>query len=297
MGLSKWVYLPADLIKWLINNIFQNYSKEYNGTLSGKQFSHSETLSGKQFNEQFTKQPDNIDPFDKFVKYCKIFSNDANYVEGLNENNNKIYFWNINDFHTYLNHDTNPYVWNGNKFSFVLIPDDAKVSVTKMYENEDYYEYYSDKIILTKIINLEDLNLSDFLTQDQLMCVLNQDGYLLKYVKNQTSEMGMIAIQESTIALQWVEKQTEEMCKLAIQKDGLSLCNVITQTPELCKLAVCQNGNSLKCVKEQTYELCKLAVCQNGCALQYVNNQTIELCELAIQQNDFASRFINKKIY
>jgi len=108
-------------------------------------------------------------------------------------------------------------------------------------------------------------------------------------------EICKLAVQEDGYALRFIKEQTEELCKLAIQQNSWALQFVKEQTEELCKLALKKHCLTLQFVKEQNPELCKLALQQNCCALQYVKEQTEELCKFAVQQNGWAIRYIKPK--
>jgi len=83
-------------------------------------------------------------------------------------------------------------------------------------------------------------------------------------------EICKMMVQQTGFALQLVKEQTEEICKLAVEQHGWALEYVKEQTDEICKLAVQKHGWALQFVKEQTEELCKLAVQQCGSAIQFV---------------------------
>jgi hypothetical protein len=101
---------------------------------------------------------------------------------------------------------------------------------------------------------------------------VQQNGYVLKYIKNQTEELCKLAIQETSYALKYVENQTEELCKLAVQQTGYALKYVENQTEEICKLAIQETSYSLEYVKEQTEEICKLAVEKKDDVLHYIKD-------------------------
>jgi hypothetical protein len=105
---------------------------------------------------------------------------------------------------------------------------------------------------------------------------VQQIGYLLCYVIEQTNEICKLAVQQYGYALRYVKPEliTEEICKLAVKENGLSLCYVKKElmNEEICKLAVNQNGLALHYVKKELMneEICKLAINQNCDALCYV---------------------------
>lgn len=77
----------------------------------------------------------------------------------------------------------------------------------------------------------------------------------LQYIKNQTPELCMAAIQKDPFAIQHVKEQTAELSLAAVQKNGLALQFVINQTPEICKVAVLQDIGAAKFVDNFTPEI------------------------------------------
>lgn len=103
-----------------------------------------------------------------------------------------------------------------------------------------------------------------------------------------------IVLRDNGFALKYIKEQTYELCKIALRENGRSLLFVNEQTPELCKIAVEQNGIALKFVKNQTNAICLSAVKQYGYALAYVLDQTKDICDCAIKQDKYASQYIKK---
>jgi hypothetical protein len=202
-----------------------------------------------------------------------------------------------------------------------IIDFDSELTIGFYFE----YYYYDYNYFLRNCMNVcyvkfgDDLNLPDTSTYDKCKTLIEanpfniifipnemlldelyklavqQFGYALQYVKNQTEEICKLAVQKHGWALQFVKEQTEEICKLAVQQFGGVLQFVKEQTDEICKLAVQQDGYALQYVKNQTEEICKLAVQQFGHALQYVKNQTEEICKLAVQQHGRALQFVKEQ--
>jgi hypothetical protein len=107
----------------------------------------------------------------------------------------------------------------------------------------------------------------------------------------------MAAIQETGYALEHVRQQTSETCMTAVQQYGLALQYVQQQTPEICMVAVQQNGLALQFIQQQTPEICMAAVQQNEFALEYVHQQTLEICMAAIQQYGITCMFIKSELF
>jgi len=226
---------------------------------------------------------------EEFVKLTNAdnINRDFQYKEGLNEDvydlnemvecgKGGLYFSRFKDIMKWENQYDNCNIWRVN------IPEGEKV-----------IEYNNNKLKAKRII----LTDCQPLYNNPELCKLavQQNGYALEYINEQTEELCKLAVQQNGYALQFVKEQTEEICKLAVQQNGYALDYVKEQTPEICKLAVQQQGCALQFVKEQTPEIYKLAVQQNGYALQYVKEQTHEICELAVQQNGYALRFVKEQ--
>ena len=58
-----------------------------------------------------------------------------------------------------------------------------------------------------------------------------QNGFALKFVKEQTQEICLEAVKQYGLALQYVKEQTFEMCLEAVKQNGNALKYVINQTP------------------------------------------------------------------
>ncbi len=159
----------------------------------------------------------------------------------------------------------------------VTIPQDAKVYETKG-------KFKADRIILSNIRRVE-VYINSLPYESQLNAV-KQNGYLLKYVKNQTPELCLDALKQNGYALRYVKEQTPEICLTAVKRYGHALQYVKEQTPEICMDAVKRNGMALECVLNQTPEICLEAVKQDWRALYHVINKTREICAEAIKQID-----------
>jgi len=97
----------------------------------------------------------------------------------------------------------------------------------------------------------EQLTTKKCLAGKEALEAVKQDGYALRYVKDQTEEICIEAVKQYGNALQFVKDQTEEICLEAVK----------------------QYGNALQYVKDQTEEICIEAVKQYRYALQYVNSK------------------------
>jgi len=83
---------------------------------------------------------------------------------------------------------------------------------------------------------------------------VKQDGYALRYVKNQTENICLEAVKENGDALKYVKNQTENICLEAVKQDGYALRYVKNQTENICLEAVKQDGYALRYVNENIFK-------------------------------------------
>ena len=192
----------------------------------------------------------------------------------------------------------------GTKLALIEIPDDARIYV-------EFGRFKADRLIIKEITDFENVDDSFWVNiapknskamtyvkdQTEEICILavQQNSEALECVKNQTDAICILAVQQCGSALEYVEKQTNKICVAAVQQDSEALQYVEKQTDKICELAVKQNGRALKYVKNQTPKICELAVKQDGWALQYVKNRTREICEMAIQQDRSVMEIASKE--
>jgi hypothetical protein len=108
------------------------------------------------------------------------------------------------------------------------------------------------------------------------MAAVQQNGYALKYIKNQTPEICLAAVKQNGWALKYVREQTPEIYMAAVKRDGYALHFIKEQTPDICLAAVQRNGQALQHVKKQTPEICMAAVQQDCHALNLVRDPAIK---------------------
>jgi Domain of unknown function (DUF4116) len=105
---------------------------------------------------------------------------------------------------------------------------------------------------------------------------LKKVGGMVETIVSYAGKDALRAVEQNGYALRYVKEQTPEVCLRAVERNGDALQYVKEQTPEVCLRAVERNGDALRYVKEQTPEVCLRAVEQNGDALQYVNPSIFE---------------------
>lgn len=145
-------------------------------------------------------------------------------------------------------------IFSGNLIGDVVVPDKCE------YVEQGLWK--TNQLILSNVRSIEDF--VEELTKEELFEAVRACAFVLKYVRNQTSELCKVGVKQNGMALQYVRNQTPELCKLAVQQLHVAFEYVRCQTPELCELAVRRNGFNIQYVKKKTPYLCKLAVKQNS---------------------------------
>jgi hypothetical protein len=241
-------------------------------------------LTGSEFKAKY--------PNTKFYKLTNKSENHNGFqfIDGINIDTQKfnpsctcskggLYFTELNKIAKWISYGEQ----NMKYIREVKILDDSQICIE---ENK----FKTNKFILHPKVLLEEFE--QWNNFEFCKLAVQQNGYALKYVKNQTDEICNLAVIQNPYTVYYVKDQTEEICKLAVQQNGIALRHVKEKTEEICKLAVQQNGEALKYVKNQTEDICKIAVQQNGEALKYVKNQTEYICKIAVQQNGSALYYV-----
>ncbi len=157
-----------------------------------------------------------------------------------------LYFTDLTNMHYWLNH----------------LYDIKYLRYVTLLDNEPIY-VEDNKYKVKQFILSERIKIKEFIKSQNMIDIISEYPYELKYIKN----------------------QTDEICKIAVKQEGYTLVYVKNQIDEICKIAVKQYGRALEYVKNQTDEICQLAVKEDGLALEYVKNQTDEICQLAVMQD------------
>jgi len=84
--------------------------------------------------------------------------------------------------------------------------------------------------IIKKIIENND----KWLDPEYCLEAVRQDGYSLKFVREQTPEICLAAVRQNGDALQYVKEQTPEICTVAIKQnsDAYNYIRLPAQEPE-----------------------------------------------------------------
>ncbi len=122
----------------------------------------------------------------------------------------------------------------------------------------------------------------------------------MKYVKEQTEEICLAAVQQNGHALKDVKKQTEKICLAAVQQDGGALKYAKEQTEKIYLSAVWNNRSasifaSPKHVKEQTAkqieDICVASVRRYGGSSEYLASDLYCKSKKEYLSNDFFSPY------
>jgi hypothetical protein len=77
----------------------------------------------------------------------------------------------------------------------------------------------------------------------------------LKVVKVKSQEEKDIeAVEQNGYAIEYVKEQTEAICMAAVKQNGNALYNVKEQTEAICIAAVKQNGYALQYVNKEIFD-------------------------------------------
>lgn len=217
------------------------------------------------------------------VKYFKILNEKLNhnrfqYKEGLNIDTvpfNTKEYCGPGGLHFTNKKNIFHYLHLGTLIADVKIPNNAKV-----YKYETAWKV--DQIILSNIRLVEEF--VSALTRKEIFEFIEVNASIIRFVKEQTPELCLVAVKNSE-AFQFVKEQTPELCLFAVKQDGFSLRYVKEQTSEICLEAVKECGMSLQFVKKQTPSICYGAVKEDGNALRFVKNRTSQIVFEAVKQS------------
>lgn len=123
---------------------------------------------------------------------------------------------------------------------------------------------------------------------DEEECYLHAvapNGYNLQFVKEQTYDLILNALDRHPLALKYVINQTDEWCDMAVGKDGLALKHVKNQTRELCMTAIKNNPHALQYVKEQDTEMVEYALAMDPSVIGFVKHKTAKMCMDAVDRD------------
>lgn len=90
---------------------------------------------------------------------------------------------------------------------------------------------------------------------EQLKHLIKKHVHLIKYVKNQTEDMQLLAVEVDPMLLGDLKKPTDKVIEKAISKDPYAIMYVKNQTEDMCKLAISIKPYAIRYVKYQTKEM------------------------------------------
>lgn len=139
----------------------------------------------------------------------------------------------------------------------------------------------------------ENKNYFDGKTNEEIKAILNHNGYMLEFLKDQTEELCLIAVKSEGDALRYVKKQTAKICQAAVKNDGLALKYVKRPSKKIQIAAIENDAYAIEFCKDQTMELQRLAVRKNGYSISEIRGTVhVEICDLAVNQAPRALKFI-----
>jgi len=170
----------------------------------------------------------------------------------------------------------------GSYLAFVEIPHDAKVV---HFKNKSK----ADKIIITKIIKLEDWEL----WKNRAFCLsaVSYNGKALQYVHDKTHDICLAAVKQCGEALGYVDNKTDELRIAAVEQSKNAILYVIDITEEICLALVNAGGQNVSTLNYvpsyyQTVKVCKAAVEKSICNFCHVPKEqmTHEICLTAVKK-------------
>lgn len=104
--------------------------------------------------------------------------------------------------------------------------------------------------------------------------LVTHNGMAIKHIADQTQELAMLAVKDDGYALKYIkdEFRTADVCLIAVQNDGIALQFVpeSLKTPEICLAAVTRDGLALEYVREQTPAIIAKAMKMDPQAAQFI---------------------------
>lgn len=79
------------------------------------------------------------------------------------------------------------------------------------------------------------------------MEAIKRDGTMLRYVRNQTPELCMVAVKQNAHALRYVINQTEKLCLTAVNNFSTAFKYVQNQTEAICAVYLKRLSEELHC--------------------------------------------------
>ena len=111
--------------------------------------------------------------------------------------------------------------------------------------------------------------------QDYLKLVV-ENGMAIKHIENQTIDLAMLAVKDDGYSLKYVKNEfkTPEVCLIAVKNDGFALQFVPEElrTDEVCLAAVTRDGRALQYVKKKTPAIIAMAIKMDSDAKEFIEN-------------------------
>lgn len=134
-------------------------------------------------------------------------------------------------------------------------------------------------------------------TYDEAIKMLNIDGCMIRYIKNPTPEMCMLAVQNDGSSIRYIEDifRTEELCIAAVSESGEAVHDIDNPSYDVFLAAIKNDPLSLGFIDEQLEELCITALNINICALMVIKNEyfTKRICEIGLRY-EWGKEFLYK---
>jgi hypothetical protein len=235
----------------------------------------------KQVNDRYGQRNEKVNPKSDWRKPI--------YNYGIQIHTESVY--DLNKLYKFIDYKAKHYI------KYVSVPEDAVIFIER-----DHFRV--EKLVVIDKVKLRDIPL----WEDKDFCInaLYSDTAALKYIKDPSYEMYMIALNGDGLLLRYLKchPDIDKLALIAVKQNGLAFQYVENQTDEICLAAVKQNGLALRYVKTKTNAICTDAIRQTGLALEYVQNhelqngtgltasETNEIIDIAIQKHRDALKFV-----
>ena len=109
-------------------------------------------------------------------------------------------------------------------------------------------------------------------SKEECLEAVKQDGYALRYVKEQDKEICLEAVKQNGYALQYVKEQDKEICLEAVKQDGDALQYVKEYYKEILKLNSYYKKDYIEAFREEQVKEITIAELekQYGCKVKIV---------------------------
>jgi len=142
-------------------------------------------------------------------------------------------------------------------------------------------------------ISSDDLN---GLNEYQIEQLLAQKGNYIQFINNPTKKQCLIAVKQNGYAIRHIKNQFSELIDLAISQQASAIQFAIDPSPDQIERAFEKDPNVIAYINNPTYEQKLNAVSRKGGTIQYIDDPSDELLEIAVENEPMCLGYILKKV-